>query len=62
MKGRLQDWTLDGWKAKQQELVLDVCIQVLVHVVAHLHLLAVPSLMCAHVLVLPGGCKEMTQC
>lgn len=49
-------------QAKQQELVLDVCIQVLVHVVAHLHLLAVPSLMCAHVLVLPGGCKEMTQC
>lgn len=33
-------------QAKQQELVLDVCIQVLVHVVAQLHLLAVPSLTC----------------
>lgn len=49
-------------QAEQQELVLDVCIQVLVPVVAQLHLLAVPSLMHAHVLVLPGGCKEITQC
>lgn len=48
-------------QAKQHELVLDVCIQVLVHVVAQLHLLAVLSLH-AHVLVVPGGCKEVTQC
>lgn len=55
-------WMVGKQQAKQQELVLDVCIQVLVHVVAQLHLLAVPSLMPAHVLVLSGGSKEMIQC
>lgn len=48
-------------QAKQQVLVVDVCIQVLVPVVAQLHLLAVLSLH-AHVLALPGGLKEVTQC